>query len=489
MTWQAGTIWALVGAFILCTLLPQSNASADAPDFPIPNGHFFKQTNGANGAGETGFAVTDADRVPFWTVYRRLGGPEEVGYPISQRFVWNGAISQGFQKVVLQWNQQTQSVVFVNIFDELSRAGRDDWLRDQKGIPPPVDFGDADRPWDQAMRNRLALLDRFPKIKGRYQRSVDPLAQFGLPTSYLANRDDAVVVRFQRAVIEQWKVDNPGVQAGDVALVNGGEIAKEAGMLPRAALTPQAWRGARPAAPAAPASVASRASPAASTSPEATAPLTSALPEFAPIVVAPRGVVLSPLRPAPTRADGRPWRVVLDPGHGGSEIGSARPMGSGLVMVEKNVNLQISLRAAELLLGAGLDVAITRDTDRQVNWPGYDLNGDGQVIVSDDLQARVEMANRFGADVFVSVHNNGHNNPAQYGTEVYYNADRPHSAHNWALAWYLNQRILQLVRLTGYPTLDRGVKTDTTTGVGHFSVLGPQSPTIPSPGRMTAALT
>ncbi len=158
-------------------------------------------------------------------------------------------------------------------------------------------------------------------------------------------------------------------------------------------------------------------------------------------------------------------------------------------MVEKNINLQISLRAAELLRGAGIQVALTRDTDRQVNWPAYDLNGDEQTSLADDLQARAEMANRFGADVFVSVHNNGHDNPAQYGTEVYFNATRPHSAQSWALAWYLNQRIVQLIRLTGYPTLDRGVKTDSTTGRGHFAVLGPHSPSIPSPSRMPAALT
>jgi N-acetylmuramoyl-L-alanine amidase len=330
------------------------------------------------------------------------------------------------------------------------------------------------------VRGRLAALDGVPKIKERYQRSVDPLAQFGLPTSQVVSRDDALVVRFQRAVIEEWKVDRPWAQAGEVTLASGGEIAKDAGLLPGPALTPQAWRPpatapARPLAPFGPAA------PAASQA--------SALPASAPVVIAPRAAVLPPLRAAPTRADGRAWRVVLDPGHGGAESGSARPVGNGLVMVEKNVNLRIALSAAELLRGAGIEVALTRDNDRQVNWSAYDLNGDGQTTLADDLQARAEMANRFRADVFVSVHNNGHNNPAQYGTEVYFNASRSHSAHNWALAWYLNQRIVQLIRMTGYPTLDRGVKPDTTAGHGHFAVLGPESPSIPSPSRMAGALT
>src|SRR5919199_4208176 len=140
---KAATTWALIGAFLLTSLLPSPTAQADPPDFAIPNGHFFKQANGSNGSGEAGFAVTDEDRIPFWNVYQRLGGPDEIGYPISQRFVWNGFVSQAFQRAILQWNQQTQTVIFVNVFDELSRAGRDAWLSSQVQIPSPMEFGDA----------------------------------------------------------------------------------------------------------------------------------------------------------------------------------------------------------------------------------------------------------------------------------------------------------------------------------------------------------
>ncbi|HEX2171817.1 MAG TPA: hypothetical protein VHL09_05180, partial [Dehalococcoidia bacterium] len=74
----------VIGVFVCATVLPRPAASADPIDFTIPNGHFFKQSNGQGGAGDLGFAVTDDDRMPFWTIYQRLGGPAEVGYPISQ---------------------------------------------------------------------------------------------------------------------------------------------------------------------------------------------------------------------------------------------------------------------------------------------------------------------------------------------------------------------------------------------------------------------
>lgn len=483
MNWRAALSAAVIGALGFAVLMPRPAASAEPADFPIPNGHIFKQTSGQGGAGDLGFAVTDDDRIPFWTVYQRLGGPAEVGYPLSQRFAWNGYVSQAFQKTILQWSQQTQSVVFVNVFDELGRSGRDGWLADQKRVPPPADFGDTSRPWDEIVRTRLAVLEGFPRLKERYQRSVDPVAQFGLPTSRVVVRDDAFVVRLQRAVIEEWRVDRPGLKAGDVTLANAGEMAREVGLIPAAALAPSVWVQPRQPAPA----------PVVVGQPAVVQPLSAqpaGAPPAAPRALAPRAVTLAALRQPPRRADGHPWRVVIDPGHGGSEAGAVRTLGTGLVLAEKDVNLVVSLRLAGLLRGAGIEVALTRDSDRRANDPGYDLNQDGRVNTSDDLQARAEIANQFGADIFVSVHNNGHANPALYGTEVYYNGIRPYGERNRALAWYLDQRIVQLIQLTGYPTQDRGIKTDLSAGHGgYFAVLGPQSDSIPSPTRMPATLT
>lgn len=45
-------------------------------------------------------------------------------------------------------------------------------------------------------------------------------------------------IRLQRAVLQEWKEDVPWASAGEVTIANGGDIAKELGGLPSAALAP-----------------------------------------------------------------------------------------------------------------------------------------------------------------------------------------------------------------------------------------------------------
>ncbi|QQK74196.1 SH3 domain-containing protein [Salicibibacter cibarius] len=79
-------------------------------------------------------------------------------------------------------------------------------------------------------------------------------------------------------------------------------------------------------------------------------------------------------------------KIFIDPGHGGSDSGAA---GNGLL--EKDVVLDISLQAAEVLEEEylGVDVMMPRTTDEFI-----------------ELEDRAAMANDWGADYFVSLHNN-----------------------------------------------------------------------------------
>ncbi|MBM4419790.1 MAG: hypothetical protein FJ033_16015 [Chloroflexi bacterium] len=45
-------------------------------------------------------------------------------------------------------------------------------------------------------------------------------------------------VRLQRAVIQLWKVDVPWAKAGETTVANGGDVAKEAGLVRADALVP-----------------------------------------------------------------------------------------------------------------------------------------------------------------------------------------------------------------------------------------------------------
>jgi N-acetylmuramoyl-L-alanine amidase len=92
-------------------------------------------------------------------------------------------------------------------------------------------------------------------------------------------------------------------------------------------------------------------------------------------------------------------RVVIDPGHGGRDIGTlARGQ-----LNEKEVALDLARRTRTLLTAAGFDVLLTRDDDRKLS-----------------LQERADFANRARADAFVSIHLNWLPERQVRGVETYY---------------------------------------------------------------------
>ena len=248
-------------AFVLAVLLAlvPGVASAQTPaDWDVPGGHFFTQTGGGGGRG---YSVTDEGGVRFWSEFQRLGGVQAVGYPASQRFRWDGFTVQVFQRVVFQWRPEQDAVAFVNVFDKLHDLGKDGALLAARQVPPPRAFDDAGKPFDQVMANHLAVLEASPAIKAKYYAVVgDPVQANGLPVSDPVDMGNVLVLRAQRVVFQQWKVDVPWARAGEVTVALGGDIAKELGVLPdAAALQPVAAPGvaAQPAAPAPPAPTAS----------------------------------------------------------------------------------------------------------------------------------------------------------------------------------------------------------------------------------------
>lgn len=93
-------------------------------------------------------------------------------------------------------------------------------------------------------------------------------------------------------------------------------------------------------------------------------------------------------------------KVAIDAGHGGNDLGSTR---SGLY--EKDANLAIAFYLQEMLLEAGYEVYMVRDTDVYV-----------------ELVDRPAMAMESGADLFISIHLNSidGDSDATRGTEVWY---------------------------------------------------------------------
>ena len=89
--------------------------------------------------------------------------------------------------------------------------------------------------------------------------------------------------------------------------------------------------------------------------------------------------------------------VVLDPGHGGADPGT----GEGSLQ-EKGFTLDIAKRVRGRLRENHVNVMMTRDRDATMS-----------------LDERCWRADRYGADIFVSIHLNASRNPAISGVETY----------------------------------------------------------------------
>ena len=90
--------------------------------------------------------------------------------------------------------------------------------------------------------------------------------------------------------------------------------------------------------------------------------------------------------------------VVIDPGHGGKDPGAISYHGN----YEKTIVLSIARKVAYYLENQGVRVIMTRNSDTFI-----------------ELNERADIANRAGADLFVSIHADAHQNRSQNGYTIY----------------------------------------------------------------------
>lgn len=111
--------------------------------------------------------------------------------------------------------------------------------------------------------------------------------------------------------------------------------------------------------------------------------------------------------------------IVIDAGHGGEDGGCE---GNGLV--EKDLNLDISIRVASLLREQGIDVVLTRETDILL----YDVNSDylGKKKAQ-DVRRRLAIASEQDNPVLVSIHMNYFAQTQYSGLQVWYSKNDPRS--------------------------------------------------------------
>ncbi|HLY66178.1 MAG TPA: hypothetical protein VKU60_11645 [Chloroflexota bacterium] len=249
-------------ALILSTIpAATSTFAATGPDYDIPGGHFFTQTNA--GAGGNGFAITDDATAPFWTWFQKYGGVAQLGYPNTGRFQLQGFVVQGTQKALLQWHPDTQTMAFVNIFDLLhQQAGMDAILQATYQIPPPIDNSAAEAGINGATATGFQQIEAMrdawlnfssPAFVNYYKADPYHVDHFGLPTSHISDFGPFLTIRLQRTAFQLWSTNGPaGIKAGQLVQVNGSDIAKTVNFYPAAATAPSAPPAGAPAgAPAA----------------------------------------------------------------------------------------------------------------------------------------------------------------------------------------------------------------------------------------------
>jgi hypothetical protein len=266
---------------VATAFLPGASAQAQVAlrDYPVPGGWFYSQESRmpTDSAPFRGYTVVDDQDASFWTEFRRFGGVDVLGYPVSRRYRYpdtnTGFLSQAFQRGILQWHPESGRAEMANVFEQFTEQGRDDAL-EIAGIPRPQPNQPALSFADDAER-RMGLLSE-PRFLARYL--FDPVTQspyeaqeqawsfFGLPQTgperpvYYREKANGkfgaplylpyVAQRFQKAGLQLFLADvplDPTIVPGDgkkgcIAITAVGRIARRIGagrIIPGVATQPE----------------------------------------------------------------------------------------------------------------------------------------------------------------------------------------------------------------------------------------------------------
>lgn len=162
-------------------------------------------------------------------------------------------------------------------------------------------------------------------------------------------------------------------------------------------------------------------------------------PTPVPVPETPPAIVLQP-----EKAIDAPFCVIVDAGHGGSDPGAI--VGDAY---EAPINLAIALKLAAILEQNGVEVVLTRDTDKWVSLPD-----------------RHKLANEKNADLSISLHCNIYGaDPDVSGLECYYRAEAP-------LGYAFAQRVLKAAKATGE------IRTRSTRVEDYQMLVHPKMPSV-----------
>ncbi len=124
--------------------------------------------------------------------------------------------------------------------------------------------------------------------------------------------------------------------------------------------------------------------------------------------------------------------IIIDSGHGGKDGGSVV---NGIL--EKNINLQISLKLKDILIKNGANVIMTRDGDYDLSSPNINRRK------KSDFDNRISLINNASADLYISIHLNYLSDSRYSGAQVFYTKGNEYLAEimQESLASYLKTKM------------------------------------------------
>ena len=124
--------------------------------------------------------------------------------------------------------------------------------------------------------------------------------------------------------------------------------------------------------------------------------------------------------------------IIIDSGHGGKDGGSVV---NGIL--EKNINLQISLKLKDILIKNGANVIMTRDGDYDLSSPNVNRRK------KSDFDNRISLINNASADLYISIHLNYLSDSRYSGAQVFYTKGNEYLAEimQESLASYLKTKM------------------------------------------------
>ncbi|MDI3533663.1 MAG: N-acetylmuramoyl-L-alanine amidase [Thermosediminibacterales bacterium] len=127
--------------------------------------------------------------------------------------------------------------------------------------------------------------------------------------------------------------------------------------------------------------------------------------------------------------------IVIDPGHGGVDPGAIGPSST----YEKDINLEIAKKLKMFIQEGGGIALMTRTKDIGLyneNTPSLSMKK------REDLKNRMNFALKSGADLFISLHLNGHPSSRWFGAQTFYHRD---SVESKKLAELIQEELVRVL--------------------------------------------